>query len=408
MRILHTGDWHLNDRLGRVDRTEHLRRRVERVAEICEEESVDVLIVAGDLFAENAKPEEVADSFKHLGRTFAAFFRRCGTILAVTGNHDQDGRVRPSIDLARTGMQLYDAPRSPGERFETGRFYLIDSPFFGRLRDPAGLDVQFVTLMFPSVSRMPAVKSMATTAEEIHRPIARMVADWIRGLRDEEGFDKSLRTVFVAHMSVNGAECSDGRYRLSERTDVLVGESDLPTKWDYVALGHIHRPQAIGGSPHVRYCGSLDRLDFSERDDDKGVVLADVGPHGLTEPPRVISIPATSIAELRLADPNATAQDIRNLVPEFETTLVRVVVEPEASADIGGSLGRAIHEALPNVIGIDWRKAEGDHFATATRSKATIRETVLDYLNGVKLEHESLRPELVELAERYLDSERIP
>src|SRR5690349_10805469 len=57
MKILHTADWHLGDRLGRIDRTEDLRRAVERVARYCGEHQVDVLLVAGDLFSELARPD---------------------------------------------------------------------------------------------------------------------------------------------------------------------------------------------------------------------------------------------------------------------------------------------------------------------------------------------------------------
>jgi len=57
MRILHTADWHLGDRLGRQDRTDDLRRAVERVAGYCTSEKVDVLLVAGDIFSELAPPE---------------------------------------------------------------------------------------------------------------------------------------------------------------------------------------------------------------------------------------------------------------------------------------------------------------------------------------------------------------
>ena len=99
MKLLHTADWHLNDRLVGQDRTDHLRRRVERVADICRREDVDVLIIAGDVFSEQATDAQVASSFRHLRSTFQGFFGRGGNILAITGNHDQDGRVRPFIDL---------------------------------------------------------------------------------------------------------------------------------------------------------------------------------------------------------------------------------------------------------------------------------------------------------------------
>jgi len=89
MRILHTADWHLADRLGRIDRTDDLRKAVERVAEYCRLHKVDVLLVAGDLFSELAGPDALRESIKHLQKTFEQFLRDGGTILALTGNHDK-------------------------------------------------------------------------------------------------------------------------------------------------------------------------------------------------------------------------------------------------------------------------------------------------------------------------------
>ena len=62
MRVLHTGDWHLADRLGRMDRSRDLRDAVERVAAYCVSENVDVLLVAGDLFSELAGAEALRDA----------------------------------------------------------------------------------------------------------------------------------------------------------------------------------------------------------------------------------------------------------------------------------------------------------------------------------------------------------
>jgi hypothetical protein len=62
---------------------------------------------------------------------------------------------------------------------------------------------------------------------------------------------------------------------------VLFDLADLNPSWAYVALGHVHRPQTIGGSDNVRYCGSLDRLDFGETHDEYGVLLVEVGRTGL-------------------------------------------------------------------------------------------------------------------------------
>ena len=73
MRILHTADWHLNDRLGRVDRTDDLRKAVERVAAHCREQAVDVLLVAGDLFSELARPDGLRETIRHWQDVFREF-----------------------------------------------------------------------------------------------------------------------------------------------------------------------------------------------------------------------------------------------------------------------------------------------------------------------------------------------
>src|ERR1700729_1683634 len=102
MKIIHTADWHLCDRLGRIDRTKDLYARVELVAQYCQERDADVLLIAGDLFSEQASVEDMTQALKHLREVFTPFFDRGGTVLAITGNHDRDGR----INMVRAGMTL--------------------------------------------------------------------------------------------------------------------------------------------------------------------------------------------------------------------------------------------------------------------------------------------------------------
>ena len=90
MRILHTADWHLNDRLGRIDRTADLRAAVERIAGYCLSEKIDTLVIAGDLFSELARPDALRETVRHWRDQFSPFLARGGSILAVTGNHDSE------------------------------------------------------------------------------------------------------------------------------------------------------------------------------------------------------------------------------------------------------------------------------------------------------------------------------
>src|SRR5438067_2047146 len=140
MRILHTADWHLGDRLGRIDRTADLRRSVERIAQYCTEEKVDVLLMAGDLFSELSRPDSLRDSVAHLQNVFLPFLQQGGTFVAVTGNHDNE-----SFCQTLRHAMLLAAPDAAGqgEVVAPGRFYLAAGPTFFRLPDRDKSEVQF-------------------------------------------------------------------------------------------------------------------------------------------------------------------------------------------------------------------------------------------------------------------------
>src|SRR5262249_12155474 len=125
MRILHTADWHLGDRMGRIDRTDDLRRAVERVAACCAEDHIDVLLVAGDLFSELSRPDSLRESIEHLQATFEKFLLDGGTILAITGNHDNENfcqTLRLVMNLAAP------AAGGTGEVRPCGRLSLAPHP----------------------------------------------------------------------------------------------------------------------------------------------------------------------------------------------------------------------------------------------------------------------------------------
>src|SRR5437667_12674685 len=150
MRILHTADWHLGDRMGRIDRTEDLRRAVERVAKYCEEEKVDLLLVAGDLFSELSRPDSLRESIEHLQAVFEKFLLDGGTILAITGNHDNENfcqTLRLVMNLAAP------AAGDAGEGPPHGRPYLATEPSYFRLAGRGGEQVQFLMMPYPTPPR---------------------------------------------------------------------------------------------------------------------------------------------------------------------------------------------------------------------------------------------------------------
>jgi DNA repair exonuclease SbcCD nuclease subunit len=94
--------------------------------------------------------------------------------------------------------------------------------------------------------------------------------------------------VLASHVLVRAPDIGTG-YGLSEHEDIPVEEGDLPLL-DYVALGHVHKPQAIGGRRWARYSGAIERLDMGEAEHDRGVVLVDIGQQGLREDPAFLPL----------------------------------------------------------------------------------------------------------------------
>src|SRR5262245_48676891 len=151
MRILHTADWHLGDRLGRVDRTDDLRRAVEQIAGYCDSEKVDVLLVVGDVFSELARPDGLRDAVRHLQETFGKFMHEGGTIVAITGNHDNENFCQTlwhAMGLASP------ASGSNGKPASRGRLHLATTATLLSLPDRReGFEVQFVLMPFPTPAR---------------------------------------------------------------------------------------------------------------------------------------------------------------------------------------------------------------------------------------------------------------
>ena len=400
MRILHTADWHLCDQLGRLNRTDDLKARVERVAELCDEHGVELLLIAGDLFCEHATVVEMTDAFDHLRKVFAGFFARGGTVLAVTGNHDRDAK----INMVRSGMLLAVPHSAAGGVLAGGRMYLQNGCTVAKLRDAAGQVVQFVLVPYPFANRYGLSATDYRTKEAETSALQTRVKDWISRTPERADFDTTLHTVLVAHLHVRGSELMTA-YKVTEREDVLFDFADLSPSWAYVALGHIHKPQALGGASHVRYPGSLDRLDFGETHGDHGVLLLDVGPDGLAGAPTRLPIPATAFHTLDIADADAELPGLAAKYPDAATAIVRLRVKLPLGTTSRIGVEKHLKELFPRRHELSFVGDEPAASTVATPSVAGIgfHEAVRDYL-AAKLDGDPDRAAVLELADTFLTS----
>lgn len=406
MRVLHTADWHLGDRLGRIDRTSDLRAAVERVGAYCRDEKVDVLLVAGDLFSELARPDGLRETIEHWQAVFRGFLAGGGTILTLTGNHDNENFCRTlthAMNLAAPTLGEI------GELVQPGRLYLATEPTLLRLKDRRdGFDVQFVLMPYPTPTRYlrDEASQKYASPEEKNQRLMTAFRDALRTIREHPRFDPKCPTVLAAHVNVSGATVGPSLFRIAEADDVVIAADDVPADFAYVALGHIHKPQALGGREHVRYSGSIERMDLGEAHDEKSVVVFDVGPDGLVGSPRLLPMASTPIYEIDVRNPAADLAELKDRYPDAATDLVNLHITYTAGTDSLEEVLREAEAIFPRYYTRDWKESAalgpalmpGEAPAPGKGFEETVREYVKhELMNHTDEEQAELLNRLEEL-----------
>ncbi len=405
MRILHTADWHLGDRLGRIDRTDDLRKAVERVAVHCKEQHVDVLLVAGDLFSELARPDGLRETIRHWQEVFSEFLETGGTILTLTGNHDNENFCQTLCSAMSLASPTVG---KPGETVPPGRLYLAADPTFIRLEDKmGGFPVQFVLMPYPTPHRFLKCETGLKygSPEEKNNLLVSAWADALRDIRAHPKYDLKAPAVLGAHVHVHGSNIGPSLFRITTEEDVVIEGAELPEQFDYAALGHIHKPQWLGAT-HMRYSGSIERMDLGEQGDQKGVVLVEIGPDGRNGEPVVLPLPATPIYPVVVLEPSADIPRLKLEYPNANADLVNLQIRYTAGKDQLEDVLRDLDRIFPRWYARDWKEtgALGPTLVSAaTGGGKGFAETVRDYLGQELIQHdEAERDAIIKIADGLL------
>src|SRR3954469_13382417 len=287
MRLLHTSDWHLGRSLHGTDLLAEQEAVLTQLAEVVRSERVDAVLVAGDVY-DRAVPS--ADATAVLDRALTRL-RAAGAVVVLTpGNHDSARRLGfASGLLARSGVHARAATGVLAERVvvtaEHGEGAVYGLPY-----------------LEPEVAR----HELGLPEARSHEAVLAAAMDRVRA---DLFLRPGTRSVVLAHAFVGGGVASE-----SER-DICVGGVDLvPASVfdgvDYVALGHLHRPQTL--SPRMRYSGSPPAYSCGEAGQQKQAWLVDLDAGGLADVrpvplpvPRQLTVLRGELADL-LADPAHT------------------------------------------------------------------------------------------------------
>jgi exonuclease SbcD len=284
MRLLHTSDWHIGRSLHGTDLLPEQEQVLSGLADVVAAEGVDVVLVAGDVY-DRAVPS--ADASAVLSRVVARLRRAGATVVLTPGNHDSARRLGTFSELLAVGGLHV--------RAETKQ---LDEPVL--LADEHGeVAVYGLPFLEPEVARF----ELGLPAARSHEAVLAAAMDRVRS---DLFLRPGTRSVVLAHAFVGGGQPSE-----SER-DISVGGVDLVPAAvfdgvDYVALGHLHRPQTL--SARLRYSGSPLAYSFGEAGQQKQAWLVDLDASGLADvrsvplpTPRPLTLLAGELDEL-LADP---------------------------------------------------------------------------------------------------------
>lgn len=267
-RILHTADWHLGKLLNDQSRDEEHALFLDWLLAAVEDHQVDAIILAGDVF-DTASPPQSA-----LGRYFdfvSSLFRQGDCALVVIGgNHDSAAQL--------------EAPKRPLRALNTHiAGSLAEDPGDRILCLPDSENPQVALALIPFLrDRDLRVGRAGEGAKEIR---AKMVAGIKQRYQEaaEAAADLSCPVLATGHLTVLGALTSDSEREIHIGGLGAIAPDSFQDRFSYVALGHLHRPQAVGDDERVRYAGSPIALSFSEAEDVKAVRILDVSEDGVEQ-----------------------------------------------------------------------------------------------------------------------------
>ncbi len=353
MILLHTSDWHLGMPVGNSNYREDQLFFTDELVRVIREEQVGAVIVAGDVFDSGKVSGEAIEIWN---RAATGVCLDCGIpMIVIAGNHDSADRLAACSELLKKS-RLYISGRlvNPVEPvlLEDGRTAVWPLPFF----QSDAVRAKWPDCCEEAVNQTRAMK---------------IVLDSIR-----ERMGGYARNIVVSHALVSEAELSD-----SDRSARIGGASAVPVSvfdgFDYAALGHIHKPQRMGG--RVRYSGSPMAYSFgAEEAHEKGFVLFD------TENGEQRFLPVRQLHPHRTV--SASCEEILSRQKELENCWLNLSVTDRPA---GPELYSEMRERFPYLAFLRGRSAGTGEMTGAITGEELIKMSDTDILKQFLADTES-------------------
>jgi len=380
LRILHTSDWHVGVTMKGRSRLDEQRAVFKQMVDIARDEAVDLAIVAGDLF-DTASPS--AESQRLLFSALSALRGTGAEVVVIAGNHDNGKALEALRHWAHAaGIHLRGSLGKASDHLITGetangeRWRCAALPFIAQRH----------AVRAAELFELGAAGAEANYADHLRRLVSALTHD----------FTADTVNLFTGHLTVVGGKVGGGEREVHTVADYAVPAAIFPPTTSYVALGHLHKAQAIQGPCPIRYSGGPLAVDFGEEDHTPSVAIVDVAP-GVPARPR--TVPLTAAVPLQTV--RGTLEQLAKAKVD-ERAWLRVFVTEPARAGLRGEVADLFPRAVQ--IHIDPVMRADDAKPRERRSGRSPGDLFAAYLT----EHQHDDPAVTKLfAQLYEDTQTV-
>ena len=275
MRILHTGDWHLGKNLEGQSRMDEQEEFLKDFVNIVEENNIDLIMIAGDVYNNSNPPARAEKMFYDTLKRISKNGERL--TLVISGNHDNPDRLVAAGPLAREhGIIMVGTPKTIVPCGEYGNHKVLNAGEGFVEIEINNEKAVILTMPYPSEKRLnEVIYNGMDDEEEKAKSYGEKIFSLFDSLRNH--YREDTINLVVSHLFAMGSEEGGSERSIQLGGAYIVDGSCFPKEAQYVALGHVHKPQIVPGTEKkARYCGSPIHYNKKEVSFDKKCFIVDV------------------------------------------------------------------------------------------------------------------------------------
>ncbi|XTR38251.1 exonuclease SbcCD subunit D [Paraclostridium tenue] len=273
MRFIHTSDWHLGKSLEGHSRLAEQEKFCKDFIDLVNENDIDMVIIAGDIYDTYNPPAQAEKLFYKTVSELSQNGKRC--VLIIAGNHDNPERLSAASPLAHEqGIIILGMPNSYTQPYKYNGFEIVFSEegvVELKIKDES---VVISTLPYPSEKRLNEVLVKSTDDKDKQQTYTEKIGEIFK--LTTKRFKEDTINIAVSHLFVLGGETTDSERPIELGGSLIVNTKDLPQNAQYIALGHLHKPQKVSERLNAYYSGSPLQYSKDERSYSKGANIVDI------------------------------------------------------------------------------------------------------------------------------------